>query len=144
MLLTRKRQRQKEKNTFLSHLYDCLQCFDAVVGQQEGHPACKKTEWWSAGVAVCLEQDANLHMSQLMPLLLTVSCFTKIHTGFTFLVPANLDSPGKRAVKRVCVCVCLGLYGGYHSWTSGCLPSGRVQPLLLGWYSCPIPLRPEG
>ena len=43
-----------------------------------------------------------------------------------------------------CVCVCLGLYGGYHSWTSGCLPSGRVQPLLLGWYSCPIPLRPEG
>jgi len=35
---------------------------------------------------------------------LTVSCFTKIQIGFTFLVPAHLGSPGKRAVKRVCVC----------------------------------------
>ena len=42
-------------------------------------------------------------MSQLMPLPLTVSCFNKIQIGFTFLVPAHLGSPGKRAVKRVCV-----------------------------------------
>ena len=41
-----------------------------------------------------------------MPLPLTVSCFSKIQIGFTFLVPAHLGSPGKRAVKRVCVCVC--------------------------------------
>jgi len=41
----------------------------------------------------------------LMPLLLTVSCFIKIEIGFTFLVPAHLGSPGKRAVKRVCVCI---------------------------------------
>jgi len=41
-----------------------------------------------------------------MPLPLTVSCFTKIQIGFTFLVPAHPGSPGKRAVKRVCVCVC--------------------------------------
>jgi len=40
-----------------------------------------------------------------MPLPLTVSCFSKIQIGFTFLVPAHLGSPGKRAVKRVCVCV---------------------------------------
>jgi len=40
-------------------------------------------------------------MSQLMPLLLTVSCFSKIQIGFTFLVPAHPGSPGKRAVKRV-------------------------------------------
>jgi len=46
-----------------------------------------------------------LHMSQLMPLPLTVSCFNKIQIGYTFLVPAHLGSPGKRAVKRVCVCV---------------------------------------
>ena len=39
-----------------------------------------------------------------MPLPLTVSCFSKILIGFTFLVPAHLGSPGKRAVKRVCVC----------------------------------------
>jgi len=42
-----------------------------------------------------------------MPLPLTVSCFSKIQIGFTFLVPAHLGSPRKRAVKRVCVCVLL-------------------------------------
>jgi len=50
-----------------------------------------------------------LHMAQLMPLPLTVSCFSKIQIGFTFLVPAHPGSPGKRAVKRVCVCVLNGL-----------------------------------
>ena len=89
----------------------CLECFafsalTLLVGRQEGHPACKKTEWWGAGVVICLEQDADLHMAQLMPLPLTVSCFSKIQIGFTLLIPAHLGSPGKRAVKRVCVCVC--------------------------------------
>ena len=56
-------------------------------------------------MVTCLEQGADLHMAQLMPLPLTVSCFSKIQIGFTFLVPAHLRSPGKRAVK--CVCVCL-------------------------------------
>jgi len=55
-------------------------------------------------VVVCLEQCVDLHMAQLMPLPLTVSCFSKIQTAFTFLVPAHLGNPGKRAVKRVCVC----------------------------------------
>jgi len=54
-------------------------------------------------MVICLERDADLHMAQLMPLLLTVSCFSKIQIGFTFLVPAHVGSPGKRAVKRVCV-----------------------------------------
>ena len=62
-----------------------------------------KTEWWGAGVVICLERGADLHMAQLMPLPLTVACFSKIQIGFTFLVPAHLGSPGKRAVKRVCV-----------------------------------------
>jgi len=72
-----------------------------LVGRQEGHPACKKTEWWDAGVVICLEQGADLHMAQLMPLPLTVSCSNKIQIGFTFLVPAYPGSPGIRAVKRV-------------------------------------------
>ena len=63
-----------------------------LVGWQEGHPACKK-QWWGAGVVVCLEQDADLHMAQLMSLPLTVSCFSKIQNGFTFLVLAHLGSP---------------------------------------------------
>jgi len=60
-------------------------------------------------VVICLERGADLHMAQLMPLPLTVSCFSKTQIGFTFLVPAHPGSPGKRAVKRVCVlngCVC--------------------------------------
>jgi len=61
--------------------------------------------WWGAGVVICLEQGADLHMAQLMPLPLTVSCFSKIQIGFTFLIPAHLGSPGQRAVKQECVCV---------------------------------------
>ena len=80
-----------------------------LVEQQEGHPACKKLEWWGTGMVICLEQDADLHLAQLMLLPLTVSCFSKIQIGVTFLVPAHPGSPGKRAVKWVCVCV-------YDSW----------------------------
>jgi len=76
-----------------------------LVGQQEEHPACKKLEWWGTGMAICLERDADLQMAQLMPLPLTVSCFSKIQIGFTFLVLAPPGSPKKRAVKQVCVCV---------------------------------------
>jgi len=74
-----------------------------LVGQQEGHLVCKKTEWWGTGMVDCLEQGADLHMAQLMPLLLTVSCFSKIQIGFTFLVPAHPGSSGQRPIKRVCV-----------------------------------------
>ena len=78
-----------------------------LVGRQEGHPACKKR--WGAGVVICLERGADLHMAQLMPLPLTVSCFSKFQTRFTFLVPADPGSPGHRAVKRLCACVCVYL-----------------------------------
>ena len=73
---------------------DILLSFSALtllVGRQEGHLACKKTERWGAGV---LERGADSHMAQLMPLPLTVSCFSKIQIGFTFLVPAHPGSPG--------------------------------------------------
>jgi len=58
-------------------------------------------------MVVCLERGADLHMAQPVPLPLTVSCFSKIQIGFTFLVPAHLGSPVERAVKWVCVCVCV-------------------------------------
>ena len=60
-----------------------------------------KNEWWGAGVVICLEWGADLHMAQLMPLPPTVSCSSKIQIGFTFVVPAHLGSPGQRAVKRM-------------------------------------------
>ena len=84
-----------------------------LVGRQEGHPACKKTERWGAGVVICLERGADLHMAQLMTLPLTVSCFSKIQLGFTFLVPAHPGSPGQRAIKQVCVCLCYSRAGAY-------------------------------
>ena len=63
-------------------------------------------------MVICLERGADLHMVQLMPLPLTVSCFSKIQTGFTFLVPVSPGSPGKRAVKRVCVCAACSMFKG--------------------------------
>ena len=66
-----------------------------LVGQQEGHPACRKL----SGAVL-----AWLPVWNGMPLPLTVSCFSEIQIGFTFLVLAHLVSPRKRAVKRVCVC----------------------------------------
>jgi len=55
------------------------------------------------GVVICLKRGADLHMAQLMSLPLTVSCFSKIQIGFTFLVLAHQGSPGQGAVKQVCV-----------------------------------------
>jgi len=72
-----------------------------LVGRQEG-PV--KIEWWGAGMVICLERGADWHMAQLMPLPLTVSFFSKIQIGFTFLVPAHLGSPGKGPLNG-CVCV---------------------------------------
>ena len=89
-------------SSFLFYAFSSLTLF---VGRQEGHPACKKTERWGVGMVICLERGADLHMAPLMPLPLTVSCFSKIQIGFAFLVSAHPGSPGKRAIKRVCVCV---------------------------------------
>ena len=57
-------------------------------------------------MVICLERGADLHMAQLMPLPLTVSCSSKVQIGFTVLVPADLGSPGKGPLN-VCVCVCV-------------------------------------
>jgi len=77
--------------------------------QQKGHPACKKlsgSKGWggSTHTHIRLEQDADLHMAQLMPLPLTVSCFSEIHIGFTFLVLDHPGSPGKGQLNaHVCL-----------------------------------------
>jgi len=74
-------------------------------------------------VVTSLELGSDLHMAQLMPLSLTVSCFSKIQIGLTFLVPAHPGNPGKRAVKWVCVCVC-----SLKSMNGGRFKNGQPKP----------------
>ena len=76
-----------------------------------------KTEWWGAGVVICLERDADLHMAQLMPLPLTVSCFSKIPFWYrlTRVVPDKGPLNG-------CVCVCV------WRWLADC-----TQAMLCYW-----------
>jgi len=81
-----------------------------------------------------LARGADLHMAQLMPLRLTVSCFSKTQTGFTFLVSAHPGIPGKRAIKHVCVCVCVCF--DTVGWASG-IESGlqKLSDEMLMWLS---------
>ena len=74
-------------------LIHAVSALTLLVGRQEGHPACKKTEWWGAGMVICLDRGADFHLAQLMPLPLTVFCFSKIQIDFTSLVPAHPGSP---------------------------------------------------
>jgi len=63
------------------------------------------SEWWGAGMVICLERVADLHTAQLIPLPLTVSCFSKIQIGFTFLGGLTRVVPEKGPLNG-CVCVC--------------------------------------
>ena len=107
--------------TFTLLVWELVCAFSALtllVGGRNGiRPV--KTEQWDAGVVICLEQSADLHMAQLVPLPLTGSCFSKIQIGFTFLVPAHPTRvvPDKWPLNvRVCL------------WVSG----SRRQPW---WFS---------
>jgi len=82
-------------------------------------------------VVICLERGADLHMAQLMPMPLTVSCFSKIQIGFTFLVPAHPGSPGKRAVERVCVCVCVCVSPGQRAIKQVCMNAVVIVSKLV-------------
>jgi len=68
-----------------------VQCFEAVGWAAGRASGLQKTEWWGAGLVICLERDADLHMALLMPLPLTVSCFSKIQIGFYL---SGTDPPG--------------------------------------------------
>ena len=89
-------------------------------------------------MVVCLERGADLHVSQLMPLPLTVSCFSKIQIGFTFLVPAYPGSPGQRAVKRVWFPL---LISPFSLFPFPSFPSSLffLPPLIPPLLSCPSP-----
>jgi len=62
-------------------------------------------------MVICLGQGADLRMAQLMPLPLTVSCFSKIQIGFTFLVPAHPGNPRQNPESRKTVVSCAYMTG---------------------------------
>ena len=81
-----------------------LNAFSALtllVGRQEGHPACKTTERWGAGVVICLERGADLHMAQLMPLSLA-SVKSRLVLPFWYRLTWVVLEKGP---LNVCVCV---------------------------------------
>jgi len=93
------------------YLPNAFSALTLLVGRQEGHPACKKQEWWGAGVVVGLEQGADLHIAQLMPLPLTDSCLVKSRLVLPFWYRLTRVVPEKGPLNVcVCVCVCVCVY----------------------------------
>jgi len=86
-------------NAFNANAFSVL---TLLVGRQEGHPACKKTEWWGASM---VRVRADLHTAQLMPLPLTVTCFSKILTVLPFWYRLTWVVPEKGPLNG-CVCKC--------------------------------------
>jgi len=101
-------------------------------------------------MVICLGRDAVLHIVQLMPLTLTVSCFSKIQIGFTFLVPAHPSSPGQSpeshevaaaavhtyTVGHKKMCLFILDHNSHISWwiSTLCAPIKTVRNTLLGNY----------
>ena len=94
-----------------------------LVGRHERHTACKKTEWWGAGMVICLERGTNLHMAQLTPLLLTVSCFSKIEIGLPFWYRLTWVVPDKGPLN-VCYCTVICNYAS----------TAQEQPFPVGLF----------
>ena len=95
--------------TLLIYSPSFLHAFSALtllVGRQEGHPACKK-QWWGAGVVICLGWGADLHMAQLMPLPLTISCSRKsrLVLPFWFWLTRVVPDKGPLNEYRCCFVV---------------------------------------
>jgi len=136
----------------------CLQCFDAVGWASGGASGLWKTKWWGAGMVICLQRGADLHIVQLMPLSLTISCCSSIQIGFTFLLSAYPCSPGQRAVKCAFLLQmgyrCLPMYAQYAImgiFPFSYSPYGQVNRWLifsmftyyaeLGWYQFNINIK---
>ena len=68
-------------------------------GRKDFRPV--KTEQWGAGVVICLERGADLHMARLMPLPLTVSCSRLVLPFWYQITRVVLD----KEPFYVCVCV---------------------------------------
>jgi len=77
--------------SFIKFVYWYFSALTLMAGQLAGHPACKKTEWWGAGMVICLGRGANLLMAQLMSLPFTVSCSFWVQLTRVVLVKGSLN-----------------------------------------------------
>ena len=82
--------------------FNVFSALTLLFGRQEGHPACKQL---SGGCWRGCLSGARRRLAYGPTDATATHC--KIQTGFTCLVPAHPGSPGKKAVTRVCVCVCV-------------------------------------
>ena len=78
------------------------------------------------------DRGAGLHIAHLMPLPLTVSCFSEIQIGFTSLVPAHPGSPRQRAVRRMWVWV--GILCWLWPWLVPVVSICWVHPTARRWF----------
>jgi len=66
-----------------------------------------------------------------------ISCFVKIQSGLTFLVPAYPRCPGKETVKRLSVCNCVTILHRFRD-----ISTAETDPVVpkfsLGWTLCRI------
>ena len=97
-----------------------------LIEWQEGHPACKKTEWWGAGMVVWLERGADLHMTQRTPLPLTVSCFSKIQIGFYRAMLCIRGTSHTHIQDILCPSVCLSVRPSVTSRSSTEMAKRRI------------------
>ena len=94
-----------------------------------------KHQWWGAGMVICLDQGADLHMAQLMPLLLIVSCFSKIQVGFYCILEIRTLWPitvNGLFIRQVCTfhCCCWRL-ANLHCSTHLAVCSSYLGKIVL-------------
>jgi len=116
---------------FCLYYSTCAFTFSALtllVGHQEGHPTCKKLDWWVSGVVICLGRGADLHMAQLMPLPLTISCSSKSR----LVLPSRfyLSGSGSPGSPRQSPGVHKMVAGGGGSGSGNSIPLGLEVVLL--------------
>ena len=114
------------------------------LGGRKGIRPVKKLELWDAGMIMCLGQGADLHMAQLMPLPLTISCSSKSRLVFpSWFYFSGAGSPrlsrteSKRAVKQMCACVYVSWLNWYH-WPAAVTISAQNCFVSFDFYPCQL------
>jgi len=115
------------ENNFSSFPHITVSAFSALTLLVGGRKSIRTVKNWVAWLSVWSEVQTCIRPSWCQ-------CHSMSQCGFTFLVPAHLGSPGKRAIKWVRVCVCPHIT--VNPWkvlneTNGDYSSGRLYTVQL-------------